>query len=265
MGPIAGDLGIEARRGEARRGRRTSSSPTADPRTPFPGGAIVAQRGRSTPSTAVTGGGSPARQRGRRQRRVNERPRRRRRRWRSRVVPRSRGGGSRGRAACHATRVWTTPQRGRTSGGVAMTTGGPGDNDVEAPAARATDCRRRLPREAARVGGGGRRRQPMRTVDDDGEQLEWLCHPTRVGRRGRQPTRAGGGLIGSKRRTRPASNESGMGAAAAIDHDNDDLLNQQSTNNGGRRRRWWWRRGGGLRIAKIFQGVGGGGRGGGLR
>jgi hypothetical protein len=33
---------------------------------------------------------------------------------------------------------------------------------------------RQLPREATRVGGGGRQRQPTKTVDDDGKQLEWL-------------------------------------------------------------------------------------------
>jgi hypothetical protein len=84
----------------------------------------------------------------------------------------------------------------------------------------------------------------------------------RVGRQGQQATRLGGGLIKNKRQTRPASNKNGMGSATAIDHDNNDLLNRQSTNKGGRRRRWWWRRGGGLRIAKMFQGIGGGGRGG---
>jgi hypothetical protein len=76
-------------------------------------------------------------------------------------------------------------------------------------------------------------------------------------------TRAGGGLIRSKQGTRPASNKSRMGAAAIIVHDNDDLLHQQSSNNRGRRRRGWLRRGGALGIAKMFQGVGGGERGGG--
>jgi hypothetical protein len=36
---------------------------TADPKTTILGGAIVAQRGRSTPSIAVAGGGTPSRQR----------------------------------------------------------------------------------------------------------------------------------------------------------------------------------------------------------
>ena len=49
----------------------------------------------------------------------------------------------RGRATSCAARVWTTPQRERTAGGVATTTGGPGngDIDVEALAVRATHCR----------------------------------------------------------------------------------------------------------------------------
>jgi hypothetical protein len=45
-------------------------------------------------------------------------------------------------AASHAERVRTTPQRGRTTGGVTMATGEPRDDngDVNAPAVRATDC-----------------------------------------------------------------------------------------------------------------------------
>jgi hypothetical protein len=44
-----------------RQGKYDVSSPTADPRTTIPGGALVAQRGRSTPSIAAMGGGLPAR------------------------------------------------------------------------------------------------------------------------------------------------------------------------------------------------------------
>ncbi len=40
----------------SRRGEYDVSSPTADPRTTIPGGALVARRGRSTPSIAATGG-----------------------------------------------------------------------------------------------------------------------------------------------------------------------------------------------------------------
>jgi hypothetical protein len=47
MGLITGDLGIAVRKG-----RRTSLSPTANPRTLIPKGVIVMQRGRSTPLTA---------------------------------------------------------------------------------------------------------------------------------------------------------------------------------------------------------------------
>ena len=51
-------------------------------------------------------------------------------RWRQqrrqlRVVPCPRGGGLRGQAASRAARVRKTPQRGRITGGVATTTGGP--------------------------------------------------------------------------------------------------------------------------------------------
>ena len=54
-GQAATLVGIAARRLDV-------SLPTADPRTTIPGGAIVTQRGRSTPSIAATGGGSPAQQ-----------------------------------------------------------------------------------------------------------------------------------------------------------------------------------------------------------
>ena len=49
----------------------------------------------------------------------------------------------RGRATSCAARVRTTPQRERTAGGIATTTGGPGNGDinVEALAVRATHCR----------------------------------------------------------------------------------------------------------------------------
>ena len=49
----------------------------------------------------------------------------------------------RGQATSCAVRVRTTPQRERTAGGIAMTTGGlgNGDIDVEALAVRATHCR----------------------------------------------------------------------------------------------------------------------------
>jgi hypothetical protein len=162
-GATAVDDGYD--RGGSRRGEDDVSSPTADLRTMIPGGEIVARRRRSTPSTAATGGGSPARRRQRR--RANERqrrrwPRRRRRRQRSRVVPRPSGRGSRGQTTSRAARARTTLQRGRTVGGVAMTTGGPGNGDVKAPAVGATDCLQRLSREAARVGGGVLRRQPTR-------------------------------------------------------------------------------------------------------
>jgi hypothetical protein len=54
----------------SRRGEYNVSSPTADPRTTIPRGALVTRRGRSTPSIAATGGGLPAR----RQRRQWEDP-----------------------------------------------------------------------------------------------------------------------------------------------------------------------------------------------
>jgi len=49
----------------------------------------------------------------------------------------------RGRATSCAARVRTTPQREMTAGGIATTTGGPGNDDinVEALAVRATHCR----------------------------------------------------------------------------------------------------------------------------
>ena len=40
----------------------------------------------------------------------------------------------RGRATCCAARVWTTPQRERTAGGIATTTGGPGNGDIDVEA-----------------------------------------------------------------------------------------------------------------------------------
>ena len=47
-----------------------------------------------------------------------------------------------GQATSCAARVWTTPQRERTAGGITMTTGGPGNGDinVKALAVRATHC-----------------------------------------------------------------------------------------------------------------------------
>jgi hypothetical protein len=48
-----------------------------------------------------------------------------------------------GRATSCVARVRTTPQRERTAGGIATTTGGPGNGniDVEVLAVRATHCR----------------------------------------------------------------------------------------------------------------------------
>jgi hypothetical protein len=51
-------------------------------------------------------------------------------------------------------RVWATPQRGRTTGGIAITMGGPGNDNVKVLAMRATDCQHQLPQEVARVSGG---------------------------------------------------------------------------------------------------------------
>jgi hypothetical protein len=60
------------------------------------------------------------------------------------------------RLSCEScNRVWTNPQRERTAGGVSMTTGGPSDGNIKAPAVRATDCQQQLPWEAARVCRGG--------------------------------------------------------------------------------------------------------------
>ena len=91
----------------SRRGEQDVSSPTANPRTTIPGGEIVAQWGQSTLSTAVRGGESP-----------NDED---------------------DDDDDAQTNVGVVP----TAGGVATTTGGPGDDDgdVEAPAVRVvTDC-----------------------------------------------------------------------------------------------------------------------------
>jgi hypothetical protein len=96
-GPIEGDLGITARRGQ-----RTS--------TTIPGGAVDSL---DCSDGRVFAGATT-------------------------IVRRMRG-----RATSCAVRVWTTPQRERTAGGIRTTTGGPGngDIDVEALAVRATHCR----------------------------------------------------------------------------------------------------------------------------
>jgi hypothetical protein len=102
-GLIEGDLGITARRGQ-----RTS--------TTIPGGAVDSLdcgEGRVfSGAMAIVCHPSPNRQR------------------------------MRGRATSCAARVWTTPQRERTAGGIATTTGGPdnGDINVKALAVRATHC-----------------------------------------------------------------------------------------------------------------------------
>ena len=125
----------------------------------------------------------------------------------------------RGRATSCAVRVWTTPQRERTAGGIATTTGGPGngDIDVEALAVMATHyadddyCHGRRQEWAGADDEGNRQER----ADNDGERLgrdrevrRGCRQVRRVGRRGRQATRAGSGLVGSKRQTGPASNES---------------------------------------------------------
>jgi hypothetical protein len=71
-------------------------------------------------------------------------------------------------------RVQMTLQRGRTAGGIALTMEGSGNDNVKATAVRATDCQQQLLWEAARVSGGRQQRQPTRTVDNDGEKLEWF-------------------------------------------------------------------------------------------
>ena len=102
-GPIEGDLGIAARRGQWTL-------------TTIPGGAVNSLDcgdGRVfAGTTRIVCHPSPNR-------------------WRMR-----------GRATSCAARVWMTPQRERTAGGIATTTGGPGNGDIDVKAlvVRATHC-----------------------------------------------------------------------------------------------------------------------------
>ncbi len=111
-GPIAGDLGIAARR--ARRLVANGQSEDDDP-----GGEIFALWGQSTLLTAVRGGETPA------QRTMT-------------TMTRKRTSASSPTEAAAMTAI----ARCSTAGGVATTRGGPGDDDgdVEAPAVRVTDC-----------------------------------------------------------------------------------------------------------------------------
>ena len=136
-GPIAGDIGIAARR--ARRLVANSQSEDDDPRggDRRAMGAVDAldcsERGRiavmtrtmTTMTRKQTSASSPTAATTAIARCLS---------------PRSRG--SQGRAASHTERVRTTPERGRSAGGIATMTGGSGDDngDVEVPAVRATGC-----------------------------------------------------------------------------------------------------------------------------
>ena len=90
------------------------------------------------------------------------------------------GEGLRGPAASHAARVWTSPLRRRTASGVATSTGGPGDGDVniEAPAMRAMHCQQRLLPKRSGKSGQGRMtkatKESRRTMTASDYQVERL-------------------------------------------------------------------------------------------